>query len=357
MTQTTLLPVTAALLVAALVLLAADPDEQAAPKPRSSTTTPGVAPVPNPSMPLVTQTTRLPEPVTPPPPPTAAFSPAGGRPFLPTSAFNTAIPIGPALDPRSRAMVSWLSGDRHPGIANLDRYGVPVWNADSSTPRHTVDCLRDWGVCTLEQERVPIPDGAVPSPGSDGAMVVIDWSTRRSYEFYEARKRTSGGWVTAWGGVEPLDGPGTPGAAVGAGISRLAGVVRTFEMAQGRIDHALVFSTDNACRDVFRHPASKTDGLSLRPDCIPEGARVQLDPMIDVDALPGLTKGERIVARALQTYGAFAIDNGGAKMAFIFEKPSGEASPYPSLGFTQDYFEMDRIPWSSLRVLRQWDGG
>ncbi len=284
------------------------------------------------------------------------FSPSGGRPFSPSSPFNTLIPPAPALDPLGPDMVAHLSSGHHPGVANLYDYGVPIWDADASTPRHTIDCLRSWGQCGLEQEPVPIPVGATATPVTkDGAMVVIDWSTRRSYEFYEA-ENVDGAWRAGWGSVVSIDGTGAEGQAVGAGVSRLAGVVRTFEMAQGHIDHALVFSTDNACQGVYRYPATKTDGRSSRADCIPEGTRVQLDPAIDVDSLPGLTPGERTVARALQRYGAYAIDNGGARMAFIFETPSGEGDPYAAVGFGGDYYGMDRIPWGALRVLKSWDG-
>jgi len=76
-----------------------------------------------------------------------------------------------------------------------------------------------------------------------------------------------------------------------------------------------------------------------------------------VDALPGLSAGERMVAKALQTYGAYNIDNGGVRMGFIFETPLGEANPYPAIGFDADYNLMPNIPWSRIRVLRQWDGG
>lgn len=281
---------------------------------------------------------------------------AAARPFAASSAWNTPIPPAPVVDGLSALMVAHLSGGAHPAIANLYDYGVPVWEADASTPRHAVKCLRPWGTCELERQLVPVPVGAHPSSGSDGAMVVVDHPSGRAYEFFEGRS-AGAAWTAGWGGVVDVYGSGTPGAAVGAGVSRLAGVVRIAELQAGRIDHALVFSTDNACRGTRRFPASKTDGASLRPDCVPEGARLQLDPAVDVEALPGITPGERIVARALQTYGAYAIDNGGARMAFSFEMPSGEADPYAELGFTWDYFAMDRIPWNRLRVLRAWDGG
>ncbi len=283
-----------------------------------------------------------------------AFGPATGRPFADASAWNTPIPANPVLDPASRGITAYLGGERR-GYANLYAYGVPVYDADRSTPRYRVDCTKPWGRCPLEEHRVPIPDTARPSPGTDGAMVVIDWSTRRAYEFWQAR-RSASGWSASWGGVSSIDGDGRGSPATGAGVSRLAGVVRAFEIRQGRIDHALVFSTDNACRDGYREPATKTDGHSSRPDCIPEGARLQLDPSINLDAIPAMTPGERIVARALQIYGAYAIDNGGARLAVIFETPYEEQDPYPAAGFPHDYYAMPHVPWHRLRVLRQWDG-
>lgn len=284
------------------------------------------------------------------------FGPTSGRPFASTSAWNTPVPTSPQLDPRSASIVSYLSSGSHPAVADLYEYGVPIWDADGSTPRHEVECVRPWGTCGLETTSVPVPAGAFATDAADdGAMVVVDWSTRKAYEFYEGQK-TSTGWQAGWGGVVDIDGDGTDGVAVGSNVSRLAGVIRAREIAAGRIDHALVFSTDNACTRVFRYPAQKTDGRSTRSDCIPEGARVFLDKGVDVNALPGITPGEKAVARALQTYGAYAIDNGGAKMAFIFEVPSGEADPYKAAGLTGDYFGMDRIPWSRLKVTRAWNG-
>ncbi|MDP8927706.1 MAG: hypothetical protein M3O70_03775 [Actinomycetota bacterium] len=283
-----------------------------------------------------------------------SFGPASGRPFTEASAWNAPIPANPVLDPVGPAVAAYLGGERK-GQANLYAYGVPVYDADASTRRYSVDCTEAWGRCDLERQLVPIPDSAQPSSGSDGAMVVIDWSTRRAYDFWQA-SRSPSGWIASWGGVSSIDGDGRGSPATGAGVSRLAGVVRAFETRQGRIDHALVFSTDNACRELLRDPATKTDGASSRPDCIPEGARIQLDPTINVDAIPGITPGEKMVAKALQVYGAYAIDNGGARLAVIFETPHGEQDPYPAAGLIGDYNPMPHVPWHRLRVLRRWDG-
>ncbi|HEX2698713.1 MAG TPA: hypothetical protein VHM89_00725 [Acidimicrobiales bacterium] len=275
------------------------------------------------------------------------------RLFAADSPVNTPIPAAAVVDAAGDRFGRYLAA-HGPAIADLYEYGVPVFDADASTPRVEVICTKSWGTCGLSRQPVPIPHAAAPSSGSDGAMVVIDRSTRTSYEFWQAR-RSNGTWVASWGGTAGIDGPGTPGSAVGAGVSRLAGVVRTEEIARSRIDHALVFSTANAC-PTHRYPASKSDGGSTRPDCVPQGARIQLDPSLDVESLPGITPGERAVARAMQIYGAYAVDSAGAAMAVIFEDPAGKPDPYPAAGFGRDYDPMVHIPWERVRVLRQWDG-
>ena len=65
-----------------------------------------------------------------------------------------------------------------------------------------------------------------------------------------------------------------------------------------------------------------------------------------------------IVGRALQNYGAFCMDQGGARMAFGFENPIGDTAgdPYPGVGFSLDYYAMKHLPWDKLQLLRQWDG-
>lgn len=94
---------------------------------------------------------------------------------------------------------------------------------------------------------------------------------------------------------------------------------------------------------------------------IPEGARIQLDPSINIDAIAGITKGEKVIAKTMQTHGAYVIDTGGARMAFLFEHIPGSTSGSPGAvwsdaGLAWDYYAMNKIPWKSVRVLRQWDG-
>lgn len=278
--------------------------------------------------------------------------------FAPTSPFNAPIPDGPILDGRSIEMARSL-GEKV--VADLYEFGIAIYEVDDATAPVSVECTEPWGTCLLASGLHRIPDGARPAPGSDGTLVVIDWSEGRTVELWQAEQVSETRWQTSWGTTTAIDGTGIPEIfGNGAGVSHLAGVIRTAEIEQGHIGHALAFSTMHTCRDVYRYPATKTDGQSSESDCIPEGARVQLDPSIDVDALD-LNSAERMIARALQTYGAYAIDTGGSPMALYFEvaddaTPGDPGAVYTSAGLTSDYFDLRSIPWERLRVLSAWDG-
>lgn len=281
----------------------------------------------------------------------------GSPPAPATSAsgsFRTPIPAGAAVDADSAAMVARMSraGAMY---ANLVEFGVPIYTATTSSPRYTVTCrITTWGPCPFTGMQVPIPDGAVASPGSDGAMVVVDQDAQKSYEFWQAT-RSSGKWSTSWGAVNSLGGSGWGGNSTGSGASRLGGVIRIAEIAAGTIPHALAIQTDNTCAGVFRAPATKTDGTSTRADCIPEGARVRLDPAVDVDRLT-LAPAVRAVARALQVYGAYVVDTGGSPLSVSFEMdPAATATSiggvYQQAGLRWDYDDLPGIPYERLQVL------
>ena len=278
-----------------------------------------------------------------------------GRPFAATGPWNTPIPANPALDPKSATMIDGITPSGAGITANLYAYGNPVYNSTASDPLVTVNCLENWGTCDLEQQQIRIATTANPANGSDGALVIVDFSTGTVYDFWQARKISDTQWETSWGTRTPLsddNGARAGGSgATGAGFNVLAGTVRTFEIAQGSIPHALTFSSSNSCTSVYRYPATKTDGNKSTANCLPEGARIQLDPSINVRAIAGITKGEIAVAEALQKYGAYNRDNGQAPIAMAFEAPSGEADPYPAAGLARDYWNMPHIPVDSLRVI------
>lgn len=286
--------------------------------------------------------------------PSIAHGEASPRPFGANSPWNQGLSGGAVVDPNSAAMVARMSRD-NAMYANLVEYAIPIFYASGADPRHSVGCsITEWGKCPFDGFQVPIPSGAGPNSGSDGAMVIIDESTRQVFEFWQARN-SGGRWTTSWGAVNSLDGSGWGGNSTGSGASRLGGVIRVADIAQGMIPHALAVQTDSICAGTFRPPAIKTDGRSSRPDCIPEGARIRLDPALDLGSL-GLAPGVLTVARALQDFGAYVVDGGGAPLSISFELDQsaggGSAgSVYQQAGLHGDYDPMQGIPYDRLQVL------
>jgi len=78
----------------------------------------------------------------------------------------------------------------------------------------------------------------------------------------------------------------------------------------------------------------------------------------DIASIPGLTPAERTIGSALQAYGAYFIDIGGAAVAIIGETPytaAGQAQ-YASLGANGKYAGLNHLPWDGLRVVVGWNG-
>lgn len=291
----------------------------------------------------------------------ASYAPGTGRPFAATSAWNDPIGTNVRTDANSARWVDHIASSGSQATL-LNR--VTIYDADANTPKVRVNCVNtDWGPC-LDNQLVPIPANAVPAgpidnltPDDDNGMEVIDWSTGKHYDFWRVRKNANGGWTCDYCSVGSISSDGRDTATVGAGVSRLAGVIRASEIAQGRIDHALVFASNFSAAS-FRYPATKSDGSNMvgAPLPMPEGARIQLDPSVNCDALPGASRGEVTICKALQTYGAYNIDNGGYHaLGFDFEMPHpGQASPYEAAGL-EDWGGMPHLPWNRLRVLSAWN--
>ncbi|MGH8913988.1 MAG: S-layer homology domain-containing protein [Acidimicrobiia bacterium] len=291
--------------------------------------------------------------------PPSVGTPGSARYWSSDSPFNTPIPDNPRLDPKSTTMTAHLSTQV---VFDLYEFGIAIQKVDGSTPRTDVYCLADWGDCPTDSlNPIPMPTDLKPPPGSDGNTAIVDWSRRLAISLHKPQANSDGSWSATWVTVADLNGSGVPPeGGNGSGASHLAGVVELDEIAGGHIDHALVFSTDIACKDVRRYPARKTDGESTLPECVPEGARIQLDPSIDVDQL-AVPEGVKTVARALQVYGAYAVDRGGAPIALYFQVAPDARDGFPGrvydeAGLTKDYFSTDAVPWQRIRVLSSWDG-
>jgi len=285
------------------------------------------------------------------------FGPNSGRPFNDSSPWNSPIPENPVLDPNSATIVKNLS--QRAGVS-MYKFAPPIYQADANTPIRKITITKPNSKSPFVGLDVRIPDGAMPNTGNNSSFFVLDWSARRTFEFYKFK------WVgdeaqVFGGGSIPFDGNGVDMAGSGsAGASQIAGLIRLHEIEAGRIDHAVSIATKFASKET-RYPSRGNDGDITGPGGLAVGGRVQLDPTIDVAAIPGITRGELAIARALQKYGGFCIGKTTMPMQFNFElAPDAKSPTEPGKIYSENGFpngdDMIHIPWNKLRVLKLWHG-
>jgi hypothetical protein len=208
-------------------------------------------------------------------------------------------------------------------------------------------------------EDVPIPDHAVATTGTDGALTIYQPSSDTLWDLWRASR--DGGWSACWGGridqVSTSSGqfPGHFGASA-SGLASEAGAVSIADVESGSIDHAVSLSlpADLLARG-HSWPATRGDGRSTSPLAISEGNRLRLDPTLDVDRLH-LSPLARLVARAAQRYGFIVTDRSGV-VSVPSESPAASKQltgrdPWASLlDGRQAYRVLDGFPWDRVEVL------
>jgi hypothetical protein len=281
--------------------------------------------------------------------------PSCARPYADSSPWNVPIGRNPNYDSRSPTYAGNL-GERL--SSDPTQYTYPVYEVAPGTPRETVRLSGLFSNVTAGGRRLdrqsdatislPIPNGARASSGSDSSIVIVDRRTGDEWGIWRL-KRGSGGWTgtngyhysTRWSGVPP-SGFGSRGS----GLPYLAGLVRPCEIARGRIEHALAFAYDFPTAE-FIYPATKSDGKGTPGADVPEGARLQLNPSLSARRIrswgcrgPCLT-----IARALQRYGMYVIDNSGRPKLML--EDDGTAR----WGGAVSSETVEPIPLSAFRVL------
>jgi hypothetical protein len=271
------------------------------------------------------------------------------------SPWNQAIPVGASIDLNSEVMIEQLVEDARTGnepTLSVREWSVTVYIADESTQRYEVELTAMWSPYDMLLN-VPIPDGALPDPAGDGHMTILDLDSGYEYDFWQAEQHNDGSWHASWGNRISLESSGVYPygmSARGSGFASLAGMIWPEELIAGRIEHALVLSLPSAARGGPVWPATESDGRSWADGAIPEGARLQLDPNLDLDQFE-MTPYERIIAEALQIYGAFVGDVSGSVELEVINPISYPEDPYPEGWFDSRWTLLTNIPWEYMRVL------
>jgi hypothetical protein len=299
--------------------------------------------------------------------------------LLSTTSFMNAPLAGNApLDPRSPQLVAALNAEiRSEEAAVIGPWigtaGTSLYIVPENQPRVPVRLdTGSWGdtLKAILAQGVPIPPGAQPAVGSDATMAIWQPSTDTLWDFWVANVQ-SDGWHAQWGGrmLNVSSNPGyfldrrdASGAIVeqsnwgsaATSIPMAAGVPTIAEMRTGHIDHGLALDLPAPCKEYFSWPAQRTDGTSKDANCMPEGARLRIDPNLDLSTL-SLPPFTRMLAVAAQKYGIVVRNRTGHATGFGVEDAAGGPDPYygPS-GLFGGYGQWDlakAFPWDHLQLL------
>ena len=284
-------------------------------------------------------------------------APTGSFPRLYNSAafINTPIGNAPSVDSNSSAIISSAitSYVNSANLSNNDAWGIPIVTADQQSSTYNVGCQYYW--CNVDFGQVHIPTSAQPDTGSDGHLVVLQ-PNGTEFDMWIGQHTTSG-WTAGSRWLESANGPAANcstvhacGGADAANFALAAGAVRPEEIAQGHIDHALAITTPDTRQGYIACPATNGDGTHASPNALPIGAHLQLDPNINVAAL-SIPTWEKVIAVALQQYGAYVIDTGGSVALYAQSNLGRPYDAWARAGVPSTSPSLSNLPWHSMRVL------
>jgi len=242
-------------------------------------------------------------------------------PFASNSPWNTAI--------GSNANYDGIFGSYNhngDGSVNMTEWSHPIYYASESDPLVAVY----WDQHGF-QGNFRVPANARPTPESDHHMHVISPDKQSALEIWNTRLsngRIDGGAAN----VTDLTGQGFydeyHGVRAG-GMSALGGLIRTHELENARIPHALAIAVDT--RHLNRNapgggnwvwPASWADGGRGQSygtsSNIYMGSLVAIPSNVNVENL-GLSPQGLAIARAMQDYGAYITETGDGNFVVYIE--------------------------------------
>jgi hypothetical protein len=252
------------------------------------------------------------------------------QPFSDSSYFNTPVKGWPK-EPSTKILMKDLyqnqSGPYHylrmPGASHTGGWERPVYFGTAADPTYKVVCTM---YCNYAPASIKLPHGADVPSNSDAAMVVANLAedgveANAWYAFWQTRIDHSTNTIRVSGGDTYIDSSGAIAAAwkccgsVSAngghrGFPMANSAIRWEEIESGRIRHALAFYIERTA-DKYCFPMTGDENST---GLIPEGARIRLRAWVNIDARVPNPKA-RIIARALQEYGAVITDQNGTQAA------------------------------------------
>jgi hypothetical protein len=312
-------------------------------------------------------------------PPEESVAAGQSRPFRffsATSFWNEEVPAEGPLDPSSATVMGAFSqeiaAETQAGLGpaiNTTKWSVPVYVVPASQPTVRVRLVSASAQLALQSawNAVPLPPNAQPAAGTDGHLAVWQPSTERLWEFWRLAHGEEGWYAAAGGAMQQVSSnPGVygpeawPGAQPWWGgwassLSLVGGLITLEDLSMGQINHALVIAIPHVRAGVYSSPAQRTDGQTLDPLSLPEGAHLRLDPKLNLATLH-LPRVTLMIAEAAQRYGIFVGAGSGVVNLYGQDPTPTGTEPYGGAG---GYFEgqiskklLAAFPWSHLELLK-----
>jgi hypothetical protein len=239
---------------------------------------------------------------------TSQFGPRTSSPSylsLTGSFYNTALPSAVTINPSSSYWQQTLYNMYSYGIYNnYNDWSTTVYHANSSTPKVTVNMP-----VFNDHITIPYQSNWVPDRQSDGHIIVVDDSTGCGYEFQGFVQSTLTAHHVRVVHAYTGSGAHKPDAGISGGeLSFLGYIITPKDINGGSINHALGYATGFNSPN-YVTPGTRSDGTNTGG--IPEGQLMRLDPSVNLSNF-GLDAFQTMVAKALQKYGAYDVDSGGA---------------------------------------------
>ncbi len=271
--------------------------------------------------------------------------------YSPSSLWNTPVSADPEISPTNATEIKELDGeDSSKGCENQVgfsclgsgfEYAPTVWYGTSSTQMARVEI--DYPKCDAEEMEVPLEPGWVPDPSDEGHMAVLGYNGTE-YDFWqgaqpdEAPKSHYSGdkggteppehscpTVDVWTAGEVVRTNWKTGLAQEGGVHASntpegAGLItqKDLESKASYWPHALAFSYAHNCKETLSwcgrpKPANGTGDGACEEEavCIPEGARLQLEPSFDCTIGQNEIeyKWEEQWCNTLKQYGMIDVDS------------------------------------------------
>lgn len=305
--------------------------------------------------------------------------------FSDDSPWNTPIGTNPQIEPKTAEMMqlvkSYVAAGGYSQVLGLSykQWTAPLHFIDSTTaPKQTVyfdtvktgttegfhDSVDPTGIG--EVKNVPLPSWVWPDPKTDGHMIMYDTATGTIYEFSRFRWDGNKAYATRVAIIDSKsNGLGTAYSGSrwwmqnvrGSGLPFIGGLIRYSEFRAGEIKHAVSFggpsnrlkalASSTSKQELCGPMATRSDGWETGENTILEGARIQLNPNLNLDSL-GLSADAKIVARALQKYGGFMADNAATFSIYFENLGTADSYKWEQTGLG----DLQKIPLEQFRVLK-----